>query len=103
MGNWRTSVMFGERPSNVFVLCLWRTSVSSSVNERTNTVMSGVKMSPIVQLYPQTVMQSAIAGVWNYFSDFVNGARKTSIIRMPAANALLEQKYKCATEMIFKK
>jgi hypothetical protein len=49
-------------------------------------------MSPIVKLNPQTVMQSAIAGVWNYFSNFVNGVRKTFIIRMPAANALLEQK-----------
>jgi hypothetical protein len=70
----------------------WRTSVSPPVDERTNRVISGVKMSPIVKLNPQTVMKSAIAGVWNYFSDFVNGARTTCIMRISAANALLEQK-----------
>jgi hypothetical protein len=86
------SVMFGERPSNVFVLHLWRTFVSPSVDERTNRVMSGVKISPNVKLNPQTAMQSAIAGVWNYFSDFVSGVRKTFIIRMTNASALLEQK-----------
>jgi hypothetical protein len=53
--------MFGERPSNVFVLHLWRTFVSPSVDERSNRVISGVKMSPIVKLNPQTTMQSAIA------------------------------------------
>jgi hypothetical protein len=94
--------MLGERPSNMFVHCLWRTSVSASVGERTNRVISSVKMSPIVKLNPHTVMQSAIAGVWNYFSDFVNEVRTTFIIRMSAANALLEQKYKCITKMIFK-
>ena len=72
--------MFGERPSNVFVLRLWRTFVSPSVDERTNIVISGVKMSPIVKLNPQTAMQSAIAGVWNYFSDFVNEVGTTFII-----------------------
>jgi hypothetical protein len=70
----------------------WWTFVSPSVYEKTNRVISGVKMSPIVKLNPHTVMQSAIAGVWNHFSDFVNGARKTFIIRTPTANALLEQK-----------
>jgi hypothetical protein len=61
------------------------------VDERTNRVISDVKMFPIVKLNPHTVMQSAIAGVWDYFSDFVNGARKTFIIKTPNANALLEQ------------
>jgi hypothetical protein len=79
---------------HTFGICMgnWRTSVSPSVDERTNRAISGVKMPPIVKFNSQTAMQSAIAGVWNYFSDFVNGARKTFIIRMPAANALLEQK-----------
>jgi hypothetical protein len=49
-------------------------------------------MFPIVKLNPQTAVQSPIAGVWDYFSDFVNGARITFIIRMPVASALLEQK-----------